>query len=315
MAKPRVFVSSTYYDLKHIRNSLELFINDIGYDGVFFEDGDIVFHHDKPLDQSCYEEIANCHIFVLIIGGRYGSPTSEEEREDHEHISKNIKIFNSVTKKEYETARDRDLPIYIFIEKGVLSEYQTYKKNRGKADINYAHVDNTNIFLLIDEIYGQRRNNLIKEFDSFSDISGWLREQWAGLFADLLVRRKEDAEISDLSSQVKDLREVSSVLREYSESMMRKIDPDSFEQLINSQNQKLLDKRIQRFQQEPMIEHLLTESPNGVGIKTLFRAFQESDTVPEFLELARYDPEYIESFMSDYGSLAKEDFVKLKDEY
>jgi hypothetical protein len=39
MAKPRVFVISTYYDLKHIRNSLEAFIESLGYDPVLFESG------------------------------------------------------------------------------------------------------------------------------------------------------------------------------------------------------------------------------------------------------------------------------------
>ncbi len=48
MAKPRVFVSSTYYDLKHIRNSVETFIENLGYDAVLFESGDIPFHHDAP---------------------------------------------------------------------------------------------------------------------------------------------------------------------------------------------------------------------------------------------------------------------------
>jgi hypothetical protein len=49
MAKPRVLVSSTYYDLRHIRNSLESFIEGIGYEAVLFESGDIAFHHDTPI--------------------------------------------------------------------------------------------------------------------------------------------------------------------------------------------------------------------------------------------------------------------------
>jgi hypothetical protein len=49
MAKPRVFVSSTYYDLCHIRDRLELFVENFGYDAVLFESGDIPFRHDKPL--------------------------------------------------------------------------------------------------------------------------------------------------------------------------------------------------------------------------------------------------------------------------
>jgi hypothetical protein len=37
VVKPRIFVSSTYYDLKHIRNNLKSFIDGFGYDAVLFE--------------------------------------------------------------------------------------------------------------------------------------------------------------------------------------------------------------------------------------------------------------------------------------
>ena len=50
MTKPRVFVSSTYYDLKYVRNNLEQFISRMGYDPVLFERGGIAFEHDEPLD-------------------------------------------------------------------------------------------------------------------------------------------------------------------------------------------------------------------------------------------------------------------------
>ena len=41
MAKPRIFVSSTYYDLKHIRASLSLFIDSLGYESILFEKGQL----------------------------------------------------------------------------------------------------------------------------------------------------------------------------------------------------------------------------------------------------------------------------------
>ncbi len=40
MARPRVFISSTFYDLKQVRSDLERFINDMGYDPVLHERGD-----------------------------------------------------------------------------------------------------------------------------------------------------------------------------------------------------------------------------------------------------------------------------------
>ena len=130
MAKPRVFVSSSYYDLRHIRNSLENFIESLGYEGVLFESGDIPFRHDQPLDESCYDEVSICHIFVLIIGGRYGSPASDQAELTQAEKDKAYKKYNSITEKEYKAAREKDIPIFIFVEQNVLSEYQTFKKNR-----------------------------------------------------------------------------------------------------------------------------------------------------------------------------------------
>jgi hypothetical protein len=80
VARPRVFVSSTYYDLKHIRSSLDNFIESLGYDSVLSEKGDIAYSPDIPLDESCYREASGADIFVLIIGGRYGSSASNEEK-------------------------------------------------------------------------------------------------------------------------------------------------------------------------------------------------------------------------------------------
>ncbi|RYD51203.1 MAG: DUF4062 domain-containing protein [Sphingobacteriales bacterium] len=53
MARPRVFISSTFYDLKHIRSSLETFVHSLGYDAVLFEKGLVAYNPDTPLDESC----------------------------------------------------------------------------------------------------------------------------------------------------------------------------------------------------------------------------------------------------------------------
>lgn len=78
MARPQVFVSSTFYDLRHIRASLEAFIERLGYEPVLSEKGKIAYDPDVPLDESCYRDAATANIFVLIVGGRYGSAASEE---------------------------------------------------------------------------------------------------------------------------------------------------------------------------------------------------------------------------------------------
>ena len=183
MSKPRIFVSSTYYDLKHIRSSLETFIERLGYEPILSEKGDIAYAPDMALDESCYREVRNADIFVLIVGGRYGAEKSEGKRD----VPKDFYTrYDSITKQEYKSATDKDIPIYILIEKSVYADFETYLRNKKNESVNYAHMDSVSIFQLIEEILSQPRNNPINYFDRYTDIEAWLRDQWSGLFRELL---------------------------------------------------------------------------------------------------------------------------------
>ncbi|WP_169305057.1 DUF4062 domain-containing protein [Pedobacter cryotolerans] len=230
MAKLRVFVSSTYYDLKHLRANLEAFIKSMGYEPVLFESGDIGFLPDKPLDDSCYKEIHNAHMQVLIIGGNYGSPATAdhikpEEKENH------YKKFNSITKTEFLTALELKLPIYFFVENGVLAEYDTFKKNRNNDTIQYAHVSSVNVFYLLDEIYSLKEGNFVQGFSKFEDISSWLKLQWAHLFADFIVNNKQQLELSTLNNSLEQLNSVTESLKIYSEAILKNQNPDEFQKV------------------------------------------------------------------------------------
>ncbi|WP_222102500.1 DUF4062 domain-containing protein [Gilliamella apicola] len=43
MAKPRIFISSTFYDLKHIRHDLHSFIESLGYEPIRNKEGNISY--------------------------------------------------------------------------------------------------------------------------------------------------------------------------------------------------------------------------------------------------------------------------------
>lgn len=314
MAKPRIFVSSTYYDLKHIRNTLEAFIDSFGYDAILFESGDIPFHHDQPLDESCYGEIQNCHMLILIVGGRYGSPTSDSKRPIGKELEKAYEKFNSVTKKEYETARERDIPIFIFVEKGVLAEYQTYKDNRDNKTIKFVHVDSVNVYRLLDDILAQRRNNFVREFEKFDDISNWLRDQWAGLFADFLSRKKNETTLNDLTSQVAQLRSVSTTLKEYTESIMREIKPEDYENIIDTQSKKLRATNIVLFSENPLINHLLSHIPESKA-PLLYSAFEKSTSLLDFFIKAKCPKSAIDYLIPEYTDVVNNDYNKLRQRF
>lgn len=247
MAKPRVFISSTFYDLRHIRATLEGFIERLGYEAVLSEKGKIAYDPDLPLDESCYREASRADIFVLIIGGRYGSPASEENVEVGPGF---YARYESITKKEYEAAVARDIPAYVLIDKTVLTEFETFKKNRNRTDVEYAHVESVNVFRLVEDILGRSRNNPIHQFERHAEIEEWLREQWAGLFQEFISRRSEQKQLASLSERVGELGSLNSSLRRYLEAIISRVSSseEEAEELIQSEQERLdAERRLREF--------------------------------------------------------------------
>lgn len=202
MAKPRVFISSTFYDLQQIRANIDQFIVDLGYESVRNEEGDIPYGNEERLEEYCYKEIRNVDILVNIIGGRYGSSSTKSEY--------------SITQQELRTALEEDKQVYIFIQKDVFYEYRTYQLNKDNVDINYKYVDNVNIYKFIEEIYSLPVNNNIKTFETSSDITRYLKTQFAGLFQRFLeeqTKLKEASLIRNLQETAKNLDSLVNYLR------------------------------------------------------------------------------------------------------
>ncbi len=293
MARPRVFVSSTYYDLKYIRSSLENLINSLGFESILYERGQIAYLPEIPLDKSCYKEVENADIFIIIIGGRYGSEKSGiKENKEKQFFDQ----YDSITMQEYKAAVQREIPTYILIEKSVHSEFETYLKNKNNESINYVHVDSVNIFHLIENILSQP--NPVYQFDRFSDIEFWLKEQWAGLFRDLINNRSEQIQIASLASQVDSLTEINKTLRRYLEVIIPKLSPDS-EDLISTESM-----RLENFELDREIEKtLLYGFVRGYGI------------LIEDLKDALITSESIEDFFEKMGEKAEPAFERLLPEY
>lgn len=180
MARPRIFVSSTFYDLKYVRADLERFIRELGYDPVLNERGSIPYGSEERLEDYCYKEVDNTDILIAIIGGRFGSNS-----------------FNtpySVTQMEIKTALKLGKQVYIFIDKFVMSEYRTYLLNKEQANMKFNFVDDKKIFNFIEEVEGLPNNNPISNFENSNEIIFFLREQWAGLFQRFLQQQSKQGE-------------------------------------------------------------------------------------------------------------------------
>ena len=282
MAKPRIFVSSTYYDLKHIRASLSLFIDSLGYESILFEKGQIAFVSDDPLDISCYREAEAADIFVLIIGGRYGSETSEVKVKNKAQSSD----YNSITRQEYETASHNHIPTYILIEKGVYAEYQTYKRNKDNHSIQYAHVDNINIFKLIDDIHNKPNNNPIFSFEKYNEIEEWLRDQWAGLFKDFLLKRGNLKKFESLQKQIQNLENLNNTFKNYLETLLKESTSESTSDLILEENKKLRLFRFKKaFESNEIFMHILKTTDLDIeNINKILETLETTNNINDFFE-------------------------------
>ena len=181
MAKPRIFISSTFYDLRQVRANIDLFLEQIGYEPVRNEEGDIPYRKEDALEEYCYKEIKSIDILVSIIGGRFGTESKRTK--------------SSISQLELKTALNEGKQVYIFIDKNVLSEYETYLINK-ENDSNYRYVDDKRIYEFIEEIKALNTNNIIQGFETASDITKYLKEQFAGLFQRFLEEQTRIKEVS-----------------------------------------------------------------------------------------------------------------------
>ncbi len=274
MAKPRVFISSTHYDLKYLRSSLDVFVESLGYEPILSGKSSIAYSPDTPLDESCYREAQTCEIFVLIIGGRYGSPASGVEIQDEKAF---YEQYESVTKLEYESAVRRDIPVYILIENAVYSEYETFKKNRSNESITYAHVDSINIFQFIDRILNQPRNNPIYQFEKPVDIELWLREQWAGLFRELIRTRSSSKEIAEISSMMKNMSSLNTTLKRYMEELVSNVDDQKGQKIIEEENIRMHNESVEiKFQDHPYVMNILDREI--LSVAQVYELFSKNNT-------------------------------------
>jgi hypothetical protein len=203
MAKPRVFVSSTFFDLRQVRTDIDRFIKELGYEAVLNELGGIPYGKDDKLEEYCYKEISSIDILVSIIGGRFGTESQ------HQSLS--------ISQMEFKTAFDLNKQVYIFIEKNVYAEYQTFLLNKQNKEIKYRFADNIKIYEFIELLESLPNNNNISSFETSNDIVQYLKDQWAGLFQRFLseqTRLKEINLLKGVENTAKTLNQLVNFLTE-----------------------------------------------------------------------------------------------------
>ncbi len=222
MATPSVFVSSTCFDLSEIRDSLRRFILNYGFNTVLSDYGDIFFHPDLHTHEACIQEISNCQIFVLIIGGRFGG----------RYISAKDK---SITNAEYEAAVEQKIPIFTYIKKSVLDNHQLYQDNKNKSFINEIEfpainnqTDAISIFEFINRVKKASVNNGYESFEIAKEIEDHLKKQWAGMFFEYLRTREFKEQFKTTNQLLLALNSSSDKLEAIVKNIYQNVDKDHF---------------------------------------------------------------------------------------
>ena len=136
-------------------------------------------------------------VIVFITGGKFGSESSEEPG-------------YSISQVELKRALAKGLQVFIFAEKNVLHEYNTYKLNKESNAVKYSSVNDVRVFHFIDELFSLPRNNPITGFEIAADITDFLKDQLAGLFHRFLQDQKRIKELDLLE----EMNSVATTLKE-----------------------------------------------------------------------------------------------------
>ncbi|MGL1892575.1 MAG: DUF4062 domain-containing protein [Spirochaetaceae bacterium] len=179
--KPKIFISSTCYDLSQIRQDISDFFNSLGFTPILSDKSSFPINPNNDTLTNCIENVRNnADLFILIIGNRYGSIVHDDK---------------SITNMEYRAAKKKGIPIYIFTLKQVLTTYEFWNKN--KTGNFEGLVDNVSLFEFIKEVRITDKNWCF-EFENANDIKQCLKDQISYLFKNLLDERcKNIIEIDD----------------------------------------------------------------------------------------------------------------------
>lgn len=189
MRRPSLFVSSTCYDLKQLRTDMKQFIEGLGLDPVLSEHNTFPVNPDVSTVDNCLQVVeAKADIFVLIVGGRYGSSVDTEK---------------SITNLEFLKAREKGIPLYIFVTRSVLDILPVWLQNQ-TGDFSSVS-DSPKLFQFVADIRNTGEN-WVFPFDSAQDIVEILRSQLAYLFMDALELRTRMRLSGSISQRLRNLR-------------------------------------------------------------------------------------------------------------
>lgn len=186
MDKLKVFVSSTCFDLKQIRRDLEAFIENMGYQPVLSDSADISIPPGLSPIEACKWLVKISDIFVLVIGGRYGTTDDEGK---------------SITNIEFDTASEKEMPVYVFVDNEIWTKRDTFQHLKDMVGVGDLaedklkkalgdKIEDYRVFDFLDHVSTFKKGVWIYQFNECSDIINSLKNNFSLLFKELLNKGK-----------------------------------------------------------------------------------------------------------------------------
>jgi hypothetical protein len=169
---PTAFASSTCYDLNQVRADLKRFLESLGIEALLSETPSFPVTPESKTIENCVNAVKErADIFILILGGRYGSVDTSGK---------------SITNLEYLAAKAKGIPIYVFVLKSILHILPVWKRNP-QGDFTGV-VDSTKLFEFIESLRDSKEH-WVYAFEEVQHIIETLRHQIALLFMESLFIR------------------------------------------------------------------------------------------------------------------------------
>src|SRR5665647_713998 len=112
---------------------------------------------------------------------------------------------------------------------------------------SYYGIEDISVFSFIQEIESQPRNNPIQFYEKPEDISSWLRDQWAGRFADYLKKQRDERLLRTISGQIEKLSNVTETLEKYSDSILKSVNSVDYVKIKNEMEIKNIEDGLKLF--------------------------------------------------------------------
>ncbi len=196
------------------------------------ERGDVFYHPDIHTHDSCINEVSNCQLFILIIGGRFGGAYTSDHKK-------------SIVNAEYSAAKEQRIPVFTFVKRNVHSDHHVYNKNKDNdslGKIAFPSIENqdhaSDIFNFVDEVRLAKVNNGIFPFDYAREIVDLLRKQWAGMFYEFLEKRSASSQLEVATNLLRNISVAGEKVEELVKSLYLHVDKAGAEAKIVSVDQK-----------------------------------------------------------------------------